>query len=171
MDERDSIWNNIFNVFYDSYFYEMLSDEIIKKWSFIDEITKILVAVTTSGSAIAGWTLWNKEGWQYGWIILAGISALLSVVHATLNVTSRIKEWTENKRSFSSLRIECETNRGEMSMNFSFDMQKHIQFYKDKMKTYGELYSKLPNDILINKKIKNRIQQELNNSIQTLLAK
>lgn len=169
MDERDIIWGKIFDVFYDSFYYEMLSDKIIGKWLKIDEITKILVATTTSGSAIAGWTLWNQEGWQYIWIFLAGLSALLSVVHATLNVTQRIKEWTENKRSFSSLRIECETNRGEMSMNSKFDTEIHKQFYRDKMKLYGALYSNLPNDFLIMTKLRIRNQNELNHSIENLI--
>lgn len=168
MDERDIIWSKIFEVFYDSYYYELLSDRIISRWLLIDEVTKVLVAITTSSSAIAGWALWNKEGWQYAWIFLAGLSALLSVIHATLNVTQRIKEWTENKRSFSSLRIECETNQGVMDMNAEFDTELHKQFYRDKMKLYGELYSNLPNDFLITKQMRVINQDELNHSIQKL---
>ncbi len=68
MDARDIIWDKVFEVFYDSYYYEMLSNKLISKWLAIDEITKVLVAITTSGSAIAGWALWNKEGFQYIWI-------------------------------------------------------------------------------------------------------
>ena len=132
MDNRDMIWDKIFEVFYDSYYYELLSNKIIGIWITIDEITKVLVAITTSSSAIAGWALWNKEGWQYIWLFLAGLGALLSIIHATLNVTQRIKEWTENKRNLSSLRIECETNRGEMAMNADFDTELHKQFYRDK---------------------------------------
>ncbi len=100
---------------------------------------------------------------------LAGLSALLSVVHATLNVTQRIKDWTEKKRNFSSLRIECETNRGEMAMDAEFDIEAHKQFYRDKMKLYGELYSNLPNDFLISKKLRIKNQEELNHSIQNLI--
>lgn len=169
MDERDIIWDKIFDIFYDSYYYEFLSKKIISKWLSIDEITKILVAITTSSSAIAGWSLWNKEGWQYIWIFLAGLSALLSVIHATLNVTQKIKEWTEIKRSFSSLRIECETNRGEMAMNAEFDIEFHKQFYKEKMKLYGELYSNLPNEFINTKKMRIKNQNELNHSIKNLI--
>jgi len=169
MDNRDMIWDKIFEVFYDSYYYELLSNKIIGIWITIDEITKVLVAITTSSSAIAGWALWNKEGWQYIWLFLAGLGALLSIIHATLNVTQRIKEWTENKRNFSSLRIECETNRGEMAMNGNFDTELHKQFYRDKMKLYGELYSNLPNDILVTKKLRIKNQNELDHSIQNLI--
>ena len=165
MIDRDIIWDKIYELFYDSYYYETLSNRIISKWLVIDELTKVLVAVTTSGSAIAGWALWNKEGWQYIWIFLAGLSALLSIIHATLNVTQRIKEWTECKRNFSSLRIECETNRGEMAVNYEFEGKEHLKFYKEKMKLFGELYSGIPNDFIMTKKLRVKNQEELNHTI------
>ena len=169
MDIRDGIWEKIFEVFYDSFFYEMLSNKIVSKWLFIDEITKILVALTTSGSAIAGWSLWNKDGFQYIWIILAGLSALLSILHATLNVSHRVKEWTEIKRKFSALKIECETNRGLMEMNPEFEIEPHKKFYIEKKKVFGEIYSNLPNDFLISRKFSIKIQNEVDHSISNLI--
>lgn len=170
MDKRDGIWNKVFEVFYDSFYFEMLSSKIASKWLFVDEITKILVAITTSGSAIAGWSLWNKEGFQFIWIFLAGTSALLSVLHATLNVSNRVKEWTEMKRKFSSLKIECETNRGMMEMNPEFEIDFHTNFYIEKKRIYGELYSNLPNDFLISKRFKVKVQEEVNHSISNLIT-
>lgn len=169
MNERDQIWKYSFNTFYDSFFYELLSDRMINKWLLVDTATRVIVAITTSGSAIAGWALWNQEGWRYLWAGLAGMSAVLSIIHATMNVTQRIKEWTENKRSFSSLRIECETQRAEMGIDYTFDIDKHKKLFNDSMKKYGTLYLKIPNDILVSKKLKNRIQEELNNSIKNYL--
>jgi len=170
MDKRDGIWNKVFEIFYDSFYFELLSSKIASKWLFVDEITKILVAITTSGSAIAGWSLWNKEGFQFIWIFLAGTGALLSVLHATLNVSNRVKEWTDMKRKFSSLKIECETNRGIMEMNPEFEIESHTNFYIEKKRVYGELYSNLPNDFLISKKFRINIQEEVNHSISNLIT-
>ena len=53
-------------------------------------------------------------------------------------------------------------------MNAEFDTELHKQFYRDKMKLYGELYSNLPNDFLITKQMRVINQDELNHSIQKL---
>ena len=57
MDTRDQIWNTIFDVYYDSYYYELLSNRMVAKWLKWDEFSRVLMAVTASGSAISGLAL------------------------------------------------------------------------------------------------------------------
>ena len=161
-DSRDVIWDKIFEVYYDSYWVEILSDKVIGIWQKTDDITKLIVALTTSGSAVSGWALWNEPGFKCIWIIFAGISAILSITHASLGVAGKVKDWTETKRQFTTLRIELEICRDLMEINPDFSIQDFEKHYKKKKKKYGEMYPSINNDILLSKRWKVKSQNELN---------
>jgi len=161
-DSRDVIWDKIFDVYYDSYWVEILSEKVIGVWQRIDDITKVTVAITVSGSAVSGWTLWNQPGFKYIWAILAGISAVLSITHAALGVAGKVKDWTEVKRQFTTLRIEIESCRDLMEINPNFSIVDFESNYKNYKKRFGEMYPNINNDILLTKKRKVKSQNELN---------
>ena len=162
---RDIIWNKIFEVYYDSYWVEILSDKVIGIWQKTDDITKVLVALSASGSAVSGWTLWSEPGFKYIWIIFAGISAVLSITHASLGVTGKVKDWTEKKKQFTTLRIELETCRDLMEINPDFSIKEFEENYKIFKKRYSEMYTSINNDIILTKKLKVKSQDELNKKL------
>jgi hypothetical protein len=51
-DPRDELWNAAFNTYYDAYYEEIAADKMISRWQILDELTKVLVALTASGSAM-----------------------------------------------------------------------------------------------------------------------
>lgn len=161
-DSRDVIWDKIFDVYYDSYWVELLSNNIIEVWQRTDDITKVLVALTVSGSAVSGWALWNQPGFKYIWAILAGFAAVLSITHAALGVAGKIKDWTEIKRKFTSLRIELESCRDLMEINPDFSITDYENQYKEFKKRFGEMYPSINNDFLLTKKRQIKCQKELN---------
>ncbi|WP_282079588.1 hypothetical protein [Aquimarina algiphila] len=161
-DSRDVIWEKIFEVYYDSYWMEIVSDNVIRFWQKTDDITKVLVALTASGSAVSGWTLWNQQGVKYIWAILAGISAVLSITHAALGVAGKVRDWTEIKRQFTTLRIELESTRDLMEINPDFSIEDFENHYKKYKKRYGELFSSVQNDIILSQERKVKCQDELN---------
>ena len=59
-DPRDTLWTSAFDTYYDVYYEELVADEVNNRWQILDEVTKVLVALTASGSAISGWILWNE---------------------------------------------------------------------------------------------------------------
>jgi len=164
-DQRDIIWNKSFEVYYDTYWVEVLSGKVIGIWQKVDDITKVLVALTTSGSGVSGWALWDTESFKYIWIILAGISAVLSITSAALGVAGKLKDWTEIKRQFTTLRIEIESNRNLMEINPDFPIQEYENQFKEFKKRYGEMYPSIPLDILKTKKLENKSQDELNSKL------
>ena len=161
-DTRDIIWGKIYEVYYDSYWVEILSERLVKVWQRIDDITKFLVALTVSGSAVSGWALWNEPGFKSLWAILAGGSALLSIAHATFSVANRVKNWTEVKKQFTTLRIELESCRDLMEINPNFSIDEFENHYVRFKNRYCEMYSDINNDSILTKRMKVKSQNELN---------
>lgn len=99
----------VFNTLYEAYYQELASESLIERWERIDLITAFLVAATTSGSAIAGWALWNTPTFKYVWAIIAAIASVASIAHGVIKVPTRVKEQEELRRIFAELRVDLET--------------------------------------------------------------
>ncbi len=122
-DPRAKLWQATFETYYDSYFQELSANRLLERWERFDDATKVLVALTASGSAIAGWTLWNEPGLKYVWATLAGSAAVMSVVHAALKVPERLARHFDSKSEFSGLRIALETFRHQMQIFPDYSVQ------------------------------------------------
>jgi len=85
-DPRDEIWVASFDTLYDALYAEAVADKLIDRWQGVDQVTRALVAITASGSAVSGWALWSKPQFQSTWLIDSGVAALLAILHATLGV-------------------------------------------------------------------------------------
>ncbi len=59
-DPRDQLWKVAFYTYYQAYYVEMLISALIDRWQIVDETTKVLVALTASGSVVSGWVLWTQ---------------------------------------------------------------------------------------------------------------
>lgn len=164
-DPRDAIWAKAFQTFYESYFYEMVADKLVDRWQATDEATKILVAVTASGSAISGWALWQDPSLKLLWACLAGFGAVLAVVHASLGVPNRIKDWEDIKRSFVSLRVRLETFRHRMEINPEFPVDDFTKEYCAFRLEFGELVPRQKNDILLTYRLSVRSQEQLDQKL------
>ena len=55
LDARDEVWNAAYDTYYSTYFEEMVCDVLLDRWQWLDEVTKVLVALTATGSAVTGW--------------------------------------------------------------------------------------------------------------------
>ena len=67
--------------FYISYFQELASQLLSKKWEKIEIGISLIVAITASGSAISGLAFWNKPGFKAIWSVIAIFSMLASIVY------------------------------------------------------------------------------------------
>ena len=164
-EQRDKIWEKSFETYYDSYFQELVAGKLVYRWSLFDEITKVLVAITATGSAVAGWSLWNKPDFKNAWIILAALGAILSIVHAALNVQSKLKEWEEINRLFTSLRVELESFRQKIEIHPDFDVKEFVEKYDKSREKYGEVMCRLRHDLMRTREFEKKIQKELDQQI------
>lgn len=162
---RDAIWNKAYETFYESHFHEFVADKLVDRWQGTDDVTKVLVAVTASGSAVAGWALWQDPDLKMFWVLLAGSGALLAIIHAALAVPSRIKDWEELKRLFVSLRVRLETFRHRMEIDPNFPVDEFSKEYVILRSEFGELVPRLKNDILLTRSLRVECQDYLDQKL------
>lgn len=162
IDPRDELWATTFDTYYDAYYQELLAGALVQKWQRFDVLTKVLVALTASGSAVAGWALWSQPGLKTAWTTLAGVAAVLSILESTLSVAERVKQNLDSEHRFGGLRSALETLRYEMRINAEFPVQdftdKLIALRKQ-LSDYGQLEV---HDLLTTTRLRNSVQDELN---------
>lgn len=117
----DLLWDPSWETLYEAYFQELSAESVVTRWQKIDLTVAILVAITASGSAIAGWSLWSEPGWKTLWVMIAGGTALISAVHGAAAIPTRIKEQEEIRRKFSGLRTGLQTFRQELKLGIDGD--------------------------------------------------
>lgn len=120
-DPRDELWNAAFRAYYDSYYEELVAAAMISRWEPLDDLTKVLVALTASGSAVTGWVLWQHPGFRTAWAVLAGCAAVLSILSGALRVSSRVKDWGDVWRKLAPVRVDFEALRDRMRVNSNFN--------------------------------------------------
>jgi len=109
-------WRNWFGTLYETYYCELACEALVSRWERIDLVTGFLVAITASGSTIAGWALWTSPGGKLVWASVASIAALASIARSVLGVAGRVKDQEEVRRLFSELRVELETFREHLAV-------------------------------------------------------
>jgi hypothetical protein len=164
-DPRDRLWDAAFETYYDSFYEGILADLLIDRWQFLDEAAKCTVALTATGSALAGWALWTEPGFRIVWVIVAGVSAILAILHAALGVAGRVRDWGEVRRYFATLRIDLETLRYRMEFDPEFPLDGFTDSFAELRKKYGEGMQRLRNDILLTRRLIHRAQDKLNQRV------
>jgi hypothetical protein len=137
-DPREALWEASFVTYYDTLFEEMASEGLVTGWSRFDDVTKVLVTLTASGSAISGWALWSRPGYRLFFVLLTGLAGLLSLLSTSLAITGRIKAHVDSNRRFGSLRVDLETFRMKMKLNPDFDLEAFAKEFEVYRKRYGE---------------------------------
>jgi hypothetical protein len=136
----DRFWEPAFETFYESYYQELASEALSTRWQIIDTFTSVIVALTATTSAVAGWALWSTDGGKMTWAVIAGAASVISIVHSVLAVPGRIKDQEELRRSFQDIRLSIDTFRRNLeidlnSMDEARDQYERLQAgYQDAMK-------------------------------------
>jgi hypothetical protein len=170
IDPRDELWEAAFDTYYDAYYQELLRDRLVDRWQRVDDIAKVLAALTASGSAVSGWALWNQPGFKTVWALLAGFAAILTIVHAALSVPARVRDRAEAKRLFAGLRISLETFRYCMRVDPGFPVEKFLHDFVEYRARHSDSIQLLKNDILITKRMQTKTQAHLNLILREELA-
>lgn len=165
MDPRDQLWQKAYDTFYDSYFQELFGDALTSRWRTIDEVAKLLVAATATGSVVSAWTLWGTPEGRIGWAVIAGAAAVMSIFHATLGVPAKLRDWTEVKQSFTTLRIDIETFRHNMAIDSAFDLAAYTSTYNKLRDRYRDAMARIQNDMFRTRRRAEKIQDYLDGTV------
>lgn len=161
-DPRDELWEVAFETHYDAYYEELLEDSLINRWQWVDEVSRVLVALTASTSALSGWALWTEPHFKAVWGITAGVAAVLSIVHTSLGVPGRLKDHGDVKRQFASVRIDVETFRYRMRLDTNFPVVDFTKEFVEYRRRYSDGFQLLKNDILRTHCLQKKVQDQLN---------
>lgn len=154
-DIIDKCWDVSFETLYQSTFQELASEALVTRWQWIDLVTSVLVAVTASGSAVAGWTLWNAPDWKVVWGIIAGIASLLAIIHRIMGVPGRVKAQEDIRRGFSELRVELESFRQQLKLGF--DANRVDSEYNKLRRKYEECMRRTHPEIAFTKRLRDKV--------------
>lgn len=168
-DPRDIIWNSAFEIYYKTYYEELLLECLTKRMQRIDSIARYLIAVTASGSAVAGWSLWQNDQFKIVWALISGFTALIAIAHSTQAIPKQLNEYLKASKTAVSLRHEIENFRNDLNLDPNFDVNRA----NDELKTFREKYVELINDcskdITCTNRLENKVQDNLDKRISHLI--
>src|SRR5262245_43135249 len=135
---------------------------MVDRWQRIHDVASVVMALTASGSAVAGWTLWQMTEYRTLWAWIAGVGAVVAIIHGSLGVPGRLKDWGESKRAFAGLEVGLQTLQLEMKIDDDFSTG---TFTSKLMRFREELKNAmlgLKNDMFCTSGLQRRCQGELN---------
>ncbi len=168
--QRDQLWRVSVETFYRVYYAESLANSLIKSWQRWDEIAKFVIAITATTSAVSGWTLWNLPQFKIIWSIIAGSGAVFAILHTNLKVPDRLKDLISVSQYLKGLRINLETFRYKMEVNPKFAIEEFNDEFLGYRDQYSEGSKRLKNDILLTKRRRMKVQEELNIELRDLIS-
>jgi hypothetical protein len=154
--------------FYKVYYAESLANSLVKSWQRWDEIAKFVIAITATTSAVSGWTLWNLPQFKIIWSIIAGSGAVFAILHTNLKVPDRLKDLISVAQYLKGLRINLETFRYKMEVDPNFAIEEFNDEFLGYREQYLEGFLRLKHDLLITKRRRIKVQEEVNEELQNL---
>ncbi len=164
-DLRDLVWSSTHYLWYDSKYNTELASRMVDRLKLIDDVTKVLVALTATGSAVAGWRVWQSGGLAFVWAMLAGAAAVLSIVHSSLGIPARLKDWLETKNAFLGLRVSALALRATMEHHPDFDPDAAERALESLRLKFGEYEAKIPSDFFATSGLKLTCQNSVDSDI------
>jgi hypothetical protein len=162
IDPRDALWNEVHDLMYRVNYAVELKTALLGRWVWLDSITKIAVAISSGGAALAGLVFWKNSDYTFLWPMFTSASALLAIVSRQLSVAEKLQVHATSAGSLSALGIDIGSLIVRMKINSNFpvaEFEKKLLEFRSK---YGIEVSKFPHDLLLTQKLRIKAQQEVN---------
>ncbi len=161
-DKLDLLWEQIDELLYDSEYAGRLLEATATRWRFLDVSANILIGATASGSAIAGWSLWSHSGWRTLWVLIAGGTSLLVIIHGALQVSNKVQHQERSAQSFRSVALMLESLRRAVVKGADF-AHSDEEFRKIETK-YNAAQEGAPVPSLTFRSLRSKVQEDLDAS-------
>lgn len=152
-----------FRLVYDSYMQELISEELLNYWSRFDAVSSILIAVTSSGSTVAGLALWKTGTGGVLWAVFSVTATVLAVVSTVLQIPNRIKSQTDLSVAFRDIELQAELFYEGLD---TAEATKADEDYRALDHEFRETLRKAPNDLIMTEKWRERIQGRINEKMK-----
>jgi len=163
-DALNSYWEPGYRTLYDAYFRELSAAALVRRWQWIDAVIRFLVALTASGSVIAGWALWSSLQGKMVWGMIAGVASLASIAHGIVAVPGRMKDQEELRRGFSELRVDLETFLQELVIDLPNDEAKTR--YNKLRERLAHWIARTPDDVGLTGGLGQTVERHLNDILR-----
>ncbi|MEN8694391.1 MAG: hypothetical protein ACN4GG_10900 [Akkermansiaceae bacterium] len=160
---RDRLWREVWSLEYDTAYAHESAKFMVRRWMKLDLSSRLLAALFTSGSAVAGWAFWSTTGWgRTSWMFLAGAAAVIAIVDGVLGSRQQIKRYSELSGSFVRLMHSLRGVLSDMRIDPKFDVQKVRTSHEETRSRYAELLETYPEDLFFTDSNANAIQDLIN---------
>src|SRR5476649_2594617 len=119
-DPRDAIWNETQALLYNISYTEEIQEALLARWTWVDSVTKIAVAISSGSAALAGLVFWKNTDYTFLWPLFTSASALLAIVSKQLSVAENLKDHATSAAELSTLIIDIGTLIVRMKVNTEF---------------------------------------------------
>jgi hypothetical protein len=153
IDSRDTLWKEAHELRFYTGYAEHIEHSLSLRWSWLDSISKIAVAATSTGSALACLALWRDPHFAFLWPMLTTISALLAIISKHLEVADKIRNHTACAIELNALSVDIGTLIVRMKVNPDFsvaDYEKKLIALRERYKGEARKFSR---DILLTKRL------------------
>jgi hypothetical protein len=158
-DPKERLWDDTYKtVLYPIRMEELVNAWLLSFWTRVNIVGSLFTAITSTGSAIAIWPLWGKEGYRWIWGIVAGCAALSSVFLSVFGVPERVRNQGKFYSEFLRFRLSVQDFCQDIEDMDIADAQKVFRELREKR---HELIASAPPDIALTRRRRARIQREL----------
>lgn len=164
-DPRDAIWNEAHDLLYRTSYAEILKTALLERWVWLDSITKIAVAMSSGGAALAGLVFWKNSDYTFLWPMFTSASALLAIISKQLSVTEKLKTHTASVTELSALAVDIGSLIVRMKINANFPISEFERKLLGFRSKYREQVSHFPPDPLLTKTLRVQAQEAVNATI------
>lgn len=158
LDPRDAIWNETYDLQYNASFTEEIEKSLLVRWIWLDSVTRIAVAMSSAGAALAGLVFWKNSDYTYLWPMFTSASTLLAIISQQLNVVDKVKRHTAAMAEMGAIAFDSGTLIVRMKVNPQFpvpDFEKKLLGLRER---YSLEMKRVQHDLLLTGRVQQRTQ-------------
>ncbi len=145
-ESRKVIENDAFLTWYNSKYQEFVCSELFDKWQTTDTFVQVGIALTASGSAVAGWSFWELPKMKVIWAVLSGLISILAICHKSFGVANKIKTWSESSKAYSMIKNQLEILKFDINTSYEKNTDNIHKKLREIKAIYAEEDPKTPNN-------------------------
>ncbi len=166
-ESRTEIDNNAYRTWWNSKYQEFVCSKLFGKWQTTDTFVQVGIALTASGSAIAGWSLWELPEMKVIWAVMSGLISILAICHKSIGVSYKIKTWCESSKAYSMIKNQLEILKFDINTSYEKNTDNIHKKLREIMADYADEDGKTPNnDLWLTKSLEDKAEISIYESKQ-----